>query len=251
MLKMIKWISGLIIIFILFCSCIKSNKKLRGNITRIKVTYVSPDRVIENKGVSFISEFYISYWGKYTIYELPYHITNEIDNVLIYDSTKYEFFICKKNKTTGYLLKNLNDSFAKKIAGDSIIATRAMAGGDGNQFGFTDIEIKSINKLSDVEPVTYRYLFDSAFYDSAYLSYKNELKNIEFSLSKTLDSTYNSKLCKIQLFIKHDTLGILPNLKDFYINSFEISDAPSKNEQALKDLFERFIQDEKNLLLKE
>ncbi len=226
-------------------SCLSIHKQsISGSIERIKITYKSPEKVVDNIGISFTSEFYISYRGQYTIYELPYHVTKQINNELIYDSTKYEYLICNKQHNMGYMVKQLTDSIGKKIAVDSIIATRAMGGGAGNLDVFAELKIKSVNKIEDTNLVIYKYLFDNYSYDSAYFYYKDELKDVKFSFSKKMDSAHNSKLSKMQFFIKHDTINQIPGLKNFYINSFEIESAPNKNEQALKDFIERVIKKE-------
>lgn len=232
---------------------VETSNKWKGNhIIRIKVTTISPDRIVDNKGVSFFNQFYISYYDRCRIYELPYHKTYEIDNRLIYDSVKYEFFICTADNNLGYLLKEPSDSFSIKIKGDSILNTRAY-GGDGLTKGdlFKELKIESTKKvIEDNEKLLYRYTFINQVYDSAYFYYNSYLKDIKFSFSRPLDSTNNSKLNKIELFIKHNGPNTPAQLKAFYINSFEISIAPSENEQELKNLFERFIKQEKLLSLK-
>lgn len=208
------------------------------------VSTKSPDRIIDNHGESFIHDFYISYYDQFIIYELPYHKTHEIDNKLIYDSLKYEFFICNSKNKQGYLLKNSTDSFNKRMIGDSILTSRAY-GGEAAGVDFSSTKIKTISKINNSSILIYKYVFDNEYYDSAYFHYNKELKDIKFSLDKSLDSSNNSKLFKIEFFIKHDSAAASLNLKDFYINRFEIKKVPSANEQGLRDLFERFIKDEK------
>lgn len=227
-------------------SCLGSSKNLKKNIIRIGVTTRIPDRIVDNHGETFIHDFFISYYGQYLLYELPYHKTYEINNELIYDSVKYEFFICDHDTKAGYLLKNISDSLKMKIKGDSILRTRAYYGSADMTDAFAELKIKTLDKLSIINTITiYKYTFDNNFYDSAYFYYCKDLTGIEFSFSRSLDSIYNSKLCKIQLFIKKDSSVTSPELKDFFINSFEIRKAPVTNAGGIKDLFDRFIADEK------
>ncbi len=228
-------------------SCLGSSKNLKRNIIRIEVTTRSPDRIVDNRGETFVHDFYISYYGQYLLYELPYHKTYEINNEVIYDSVKYEFFICNHDTKAGYLLKNIGDSLKIKIKGDSILRTRAYYGSGDMTDAFAELKIKALDKLRIINAETiYKYTFDNNFYDSAYFYYCKDLTDIEFSFSRLLDSMYNSKLCKIQLFIKKDSSITSPELKGFFINSFEIRKTPVTNEGEIKNLFDKFIQDEKN-----
>jgi hypothetical protein len=227
-------------------SCVVNKQNSGNTITRIMVSYISPDRVINNKGESFIYDFYISYYRQYRLYELPYHKTLEIDNRLIYDSTKFDFFIYNTTNKFGYLLKGPTDSFKVKMSSDSILKLRALGGTWDIADFFKEVKNKSLCKLTDInESEVYRYIFENEFYDSAYFYYKKDLKNIEFSISKTLDSSYDSKLYRVQHFIKHNGASITPALKDFYINSIEFDKKPAANENEIKALFERFIKEEK------
>jgi hypothetical protein len=234
------------IVAVLYC-CGVSNKPFIDEIKKIKVTYKSPEEIIDGKGVSFLTSFNINYYKQYIVVELSYHVTSEINNKLIYDSIKYEYFVCNPVNKFGYLLKNISDSFKVKINGDSILRTRAYNGVGMDSVKFSDVGgVKSIQKLHTSSGLIHKYLFNNDnFYDSAYFYYDEKLKWVPFSADKVLDSMNNSKLFKLEFFIKHDTAGVTPNLKDFFINSLEISEEQVTNKNGLKILFERFISDEK------
>ncbi|GAB2836097.1 hypothetical protein [Ferruginibacter profundus] len=227
-----------------------TTKEQANNYTRIKVIYKSPDYIIDDKEYWFDAEIFVTYNGNYTIYELPYHKTYSINERLVYDSAKYEYFICNENNKQGFLLKDIRDSLSKKIAGDSILAARAF-NGDNRNFNMAD-SLKALGKttivrehLSENKFIDKYYFANPNFYDSAYFYYSNELRNIRFTISNTLDSVNDSKLLKVQYFIKHDDSKTASKFKSFYINSLEIQNAPSPDESALKDLFDRFIAQEK------
>ncbi len=235
----------------IFCSCVISNKHSANNITRIIVSTKSPDRIVDNRVELFVNDFYISYFGQYLLYELPYHKTYEINNKLIYDSLKYEYFVYNTNNKFGYSLKNSGDSFKIKINADSILQTRAYGGTWDMGDIFKELEIKTFNKYSSGHSkITCRYTFNNIFYDSANFYYDKDIKDIKFSLSKSLDSANNSKLYKIEMFLRKDRAATALNLKDFYINSIEIKKVPVVNENELKKLFQRFLLVEKNELIK-
>jgi len=191
-----------------------------------------------------IIDFYVSYFKQYVLYELPYHKTHEINNELVYDSVKFEYFILNSKRDYGYLIKSENDSFSHfNIRKDSILNTRAYFYFDTlkKEDLFREMTMKKEDKISvGKEKEIHKYIFDHYFYDSAYFYFDKSLKQIKFSFSKSLDSTYDSKLYKMQMFIKHNkSQDTISALKDFYINSFEIIKEPVSEE--VKKLFKRYI----------
>jgi len=206
-----------------------------------------PLQIIEGKGVVDSIDIYASFSGKYRIYELPRHETLDSNGIFIYDSLKYEYVIYNSENNLGYLLKNLSDPFNKKINKDSILKKRAFNAGDGNQIVLDSMNLKEpLQVIATTDYHIDRYLFKSGTYDSAYFIYNRDLNNFPFSWSYKLDEKYGLKFCKLLLFIKHDTIGLNPNLKDFYRISYEIKRDTSKNEEQLKQVFDRFIEFDKN-----
>ena len=206
-----------------------------------------PLQVIEGKGVGDSIDIYASSSGKYRIYELPRHETLDSNGIFIYDSLKYEYIIYNSEKDFGYLLKNLNDLFNKRINKDSILKKRAFNAGDGKQIISDSMNLKEPFQI--IATANYRidrYFFKSGIYDSAYFIYDKNLNDFPFSWSYKLDEKYGLKFCKLLLFIKHDTTGLNSNLKEFYRNSYEIEKDTSKNEEELKQLIDRFIEFEKS-----
>lgn len=229
---------------VLLYTCLTNQKLDDDEVRRISVLTKIPDNIVNGHGVFIEIKFYISYFKQYIIYELPYHKTYDINNKMIYDSVKYEYFVCNSDNNLGYLIKNLTDSFEKKIIWDSTLKSRAY-GGSIDSFNFREIKIKTINKLNHSAALIYRYIFDNYFYDSAYFHYDPRLKGIKFSIDKKLDSINNSKLVKAELFLKHDSLTKIDNIKEFYISSIELSEISGPELKQIKFLFDRFIKDEK------
>ncbi len=64
-------------------------------------------------------------------------------------------------------------------------------------------------------------------------------------IPQKIDWEYDSKLYRVQDFLKHEPAKITPALKDYYINSIEPGKKPTTNENEIKSLFERFIKREK------
>ncbi len=201
-----------------------------------------PLGVVKGKGISEKVDFFISYKDNYTIYELSFHKTLENEFKLIYDSIKYEYFIFNNKDSFGFNLKSLNDSFRNKLDRDSILKGRGFDQGKGNYDVFKDIKVKSKSLIyMGINKKYYSYILENIFYDSAHLYFDDNLKDIQFSISKPLDSIYNSKLIKFQLFLKQDSLvKANPELKNFFVSSIQIKKEKSSDEQSLINLFKRF-----------
>jgi hypothetical protein len=226
-------------------SCGINKKQSKKDIIKIMVTTTIPEKISGDHVEINTLDFYISYCDQYILYELPYHKTYAINNRMVYDSIKYDFFIYNANDNFGYCLKSINDSFKIKINSDSILKERAYGGNLDIDNIFKEIKIKSLSKLDSTDTtVTFRYVFNHKPYDSAYFFYNGNLKDVRFSLSKSLDSFYNSKLYKVQLFIKNDNASAFPNQSNFYVNSFEIKKLRIKKNTEIRGLFERLILNE-------
>lgn len=231
-------------------SCLPASHHQVNNYTRIKIIYKSPDYIDDDKEYWFDSEIFITYNGKYALYEIPYHKTFAFNNQPVYDSIKYDYFVCNDSTKKGYLLKTLGDNLDKEIASDSILASRAF-NGDNSNCDIAD-SLKTMGEYKVIRVTTSEhqfidkyYFLNHHFYDSAYLYYANELRNIKFSISKKLDIANKAKLIKEEFFIKHDANKTPEKFRNFYINSMEIQNSPAVNENEIKHLFERFIQREK------
>lgn len=231
----------------LLVSCSLKEHETNNIIRRIKVSFSTPANILSGKGIGDSISIFVNYSGNYIIYELPYHKTLQEKNKLIYDSIKYNLLFCNSENHLGFYLANEGDKIGKKINCDSILVSRAFYGGFGfpQKNEFTKDSIPVIVS-SEKDQSIYRYKYNGEFYDSAYFTYKKYYKDFEFIFIKHYDSIYNSKLSKIQLFIRHDKkLDENPELKNFFITSYEMKDEPIKNEKEIKQLFDRFIEFDK------
>lgn len=228
-------------------SCLLSTGNKGNNYTRIKIIYKSPDYIMNDKEHWFEVEKFITYNSDYTICELPYNKFYTVNDSLVYDSLKYEYFICNEMNRTGFLLNKITDSLTNKISADSILKTRVYNGNVDIADSLKTMGKATIlrEKISENKFLIKYYFLEHHFYDSAYFYYSNELRNIKYTISKSLDSINNAKLIKVQYFIKHDESKTPEKFKNFYINSLEIQNAPAPDEGPLKILFDRFIAVEK------
>jgi len=235
----IKKILRLIIAACFMCCC---NPLLPGDNkrnTKVMVSLRMPVRIVEGEGIAETTSVYINYYKDNIVYELPYHKTYEINNRLIYDSVKYEYFVCNDKDDFGYLFKVAYDSLGKKLNKDSILRSRCFGNWDLAEV-FKEIKVSNTTyQPEDEDRGLYRYLFDNYFYDSARFYYDRTLTKISFSLSRKLDSINKSKLVKVDLFIKHNKDSAVISPKDFYVTSLEIKHLRFDNIDEIKSLCEK------------
>lgn len=231
----------LFIFFISFLieSCIFNKND---NISRIKISYKMPIEILKDKVIGDTINFYITYFSRFSLYELPYFESLQNDNKLKYFSTKFEYFLFDSEKDQGFFLRDLNDSLVNNVSKDRLLKERAYNGGDGDVLNIIDQEIKSIKQVYNTKDrQTFRLIStDTKIADSMYLIFDRSMKNIKFSWSKKMDSMYNSKLCQFIIFLKHDLVKNKDFLKEeFYTTRFEISYEKIQNKIAIKNLFSR------------
>ena len=217
---------------------------IKSKIQQISFTFSSPRVVKDGKGIKDEIKFYITYFENYTVYELPVRETSSIDNFLIYDTINYEYFIIVNKINKGYLLKNLKDQKRFPIDVDSLLKERCFNGGKGDYDIFQNLVLnkkKEIEKTIDTKLV--KYSFSKSIIDSAYLYFDKNLLEIPFSLSKSLNLEYSSKLVKIKYFLKHENVGKNEDVEnDFFVTYLEIKKAHRSNEKEIINLIKRFNQ---------
>lgn len=232
------------------CFCLKVKNKKGTPFIRLNFSYKSPDKIIDTNTYSFSTSVFISYYGDYRLYELPYNKSEEMDNVLLFDSVKYDYFVHNINERYGCFLKDLNDSFKIRYRTDSILL-RTYNGGKKYEADFmAEVKIiKSDTIFPNQQEQIYKYVLNDKVYDSVYLYYDTRLKNIDFSFSVYRDSITNSKLYKTRWFLKNPkTASYIP--KNFYENVGEVKLAPATNMQVLIKLIERYKKAETDHLFK-
>ena len=241
-----KFLLGIILMCSLFTSCVTTSKMHTEMIRRIKYTFKMPDKIIENKGMGDTVIFYVSYQGDLIVYELPYRTASVDNGILMYDSLKYEYFIFNRKDSFGYSLKNISDTFLYKKKIDSMLKGRGADQGKGNYDVLKEMKKDSFSEIyNNGSKKIYKYLIADNHTDSSYYYFDNDLIDIEFSFSRQLDSVYNSKLYKMEVFVKHDDSlsKANPALTHFFITSCEIIRDP--NVKAIGNLFRHYKQFEK------
>lgn len=172
------------------------------------------------------------------IHEVEHYETFEEDGVLVKDTTYYDMYVYQKGKPYGYMVKSFSDSFQKKIPLDSIIGVRTFKISDVAH-GIKNTLLAEVVQI-DANRMVRKYAVEDAGYDSAYYYYDKRLVGIGYSYSPTFDSTYQSKLYKVEFIIKKNLRERDATGKDFKMNTVELELLRVDNEQVLDTFFARF-----------
>lgn len=185
-------------------------------------------------------EIFKSDFNKFTymdlvLYELPYRESFAINDSLISDSVKYEYFIFNTRHQDGYLLKKITDSFGKKKNIDSILIPRAYY-----HYTFDSIlNLKNKHKIKyeGKDKIRINFLSHNENTDSIIANFNVAFKNLQYTLAPKLDSTFQSKLYKVEYWYKTKGKNRIP-----LVATFEIKRDKIKNTPEIRQLFCRFKQ---------
>jgi hypothetical protein len=184
----------------------------------------------------------ISYHNDYILYRLSPTIEFKTGKKI---SGTEPYFIFKKRNSNGFLFSSLKDiSSGVKYSVDSILSTRGMKGTDfdtppDSLWHLVDT-ISDDRKTFFLEKYAATKIIDETTIDSIYYYYAKNLKKVEYSFSKKLDSLRNSKLYKIELIFNKKFSssynGTLPR-REFL---FELRDKNLQNKSEIISFFKKF-----------
>jgi hypothetical protein len=221
-----------------FVSCF-TQKKSDVNFSRMKFSFKSPVTIIDGKGISDTIDIYITAKGEIKLYELPFKESYIDSGQLIFEKTRFEKFICDTS-SLGFIIKNFNDELINPVNSDSVLERRAYFGGKRDLVDLDSFVLNKKSNLADGKFVV-KYNSNYSLYDSAYFYFDNNFSKSDFVISRILEKKFNSKLYKIEMFIKHDAgLEKDPNFKGFFINKIEISKDAIQNLDSISTLFKRY-----------
>ena len=193
------------------------------------------------------------YSGNYFVYKLPFQ-TGEIrtdtiksdmaDSVLIYiepTGIGYKYFAGKKEDKYCYLFNSLNDKTGlKKHSVDSIIARWGIGTLDINAVIKNAVLIDSVSdQINNNITKVYSPKIIKDDGDTIILYFTNHIKETDFSLSKSIDSSNRFKLYKIRVLYNQklsQTQNMAMPKREL---SFEINELNAKNDTEILDLFKR------------
>lgn len=219
-------------------SFIKNKKPIRKIIT----TYCFPT-IVDGKIYELIDSTSIIYKDNFKLYEMmPNHTAKISKDSIIGEEVKYKYFILRKGDKYGFLYDSLNTINNRKLLADSLLQKTGFLDGDlfknKNKYILNKI-LKNKGDYAKIEVYIPKTNEESSP-DTTLIYYSKDLKNIDFSLSQSLDNYNKVKVCKIEFVfnakfnkakkmifpksnhwfsIKEDTISNLSKYDDF-INAF-------------------------------
>jgi hypothetical protein len=216
----------------LLCSC---NADI---ISKESLTCVMPILNQHNAAVLFENTFYKTNYNNVIIYEFPHNNITHTNGVVLTNDITYDYFVFSKADKYGFMLDSLNDNFTKKLLVDSVLTEYALQSLDIDTF--STFIMSSDNVPVDNYNIIKKTKLNDAAIDSAYFYYNKNLKGLNYSLSHKLDSINKSKLFKVELIIKKDTLSNIVDRNKYRMITYEIKKCTINNKPDLAFIYRRF-----------
>lgn len=186
------------ILVLLLSFCIFS-KKQTGKIEAVKYIVNYP---VLNKEIDLyynIDTINVYTYKNYIFYELPYQDISIVNSKTTQKKSTY-FFVRKDTAFYGYCYNHFRDnSVSVKYAADSFLRQRAYK----NDFS-TLPEVMVLNSARNnnekrVEKYNLLSIEPAEMFDTVFVHYDKQFKNIQFSFAPKLDSINESKIYKVEL----------------------------------------------------
>lgn len=194
--------------------------------------------------------------NKTTIYRLPsYHsvsiaslnkegdvISEELKTTLV-----FSYFLHKEKEISGLMYDSVNaGTYSEKLLVDSVLSKHAFKGG----FNCLDNNKKKIAVVEEGDYSIETYIpaiKNSSSYDTTYLYFSKELKDLKYSFSPELDRERHAKLFRIK-HVRNPVMSaegktLVPRIE--YL--FDLKRMKVGNEKPLKNLVNRFSLTNKSL----
>jgi hypothetical protein len=182
----------------------------------------------------------VVYAGDYRLYEISSRQIG-VDSVLLYDSLLFTYYVHRKDEQFGYIFNSLADTAsAKKINVDSVIINAGMKPLVIPPQFKIDGYARSIKKGDSEMVYAYYVGGDSSKIDTAYFYYNTAYIGVKHSLSPTLDSSFKSKLYKIEYLAQEYSGENAAYINQFRKVIFKMKPVPVTNEKELDAFFERY-----------
>lgn len=208
-------------------------------LTKEKFIFTVPIVHSDSTNESFKTDFNIVSYKNFVLYELPFSESYQIEDSVVSDTMRYEYFVFKKQEKYGYLVKNLNDSFKKnmKTEVDSVLTQRAFYHFSLDSLLSLKNNLYYIEKNNDVS-FRIKYPVPNIETDSIFAYFDVRYKGMKYSLAKELDASFKSKLYKTEFWLNRKGQTWLR--ADQLVASHEIKEDTVYNEREVLDFFTRF-----------
>ena len=195
------------VLFLCYCSATNRNSNQPLKTITIIANY---DFIMADNGdiIHVEDSFRVSYYRNLILYQIPeiHEVTkpifknDTIEEKVISSEIKYKYYMYKLYSLLGYKYDSLNEQSNRCFTVDSFLIAEAFA-----KFRFYDKENDSlVERTTDPKTkiVTEKYIprtkYDETYPDSSYKYFSDdELRNVDFSFSKYLDSIRRKKLIKV------------------------------------------------------
>lgn len=193
----------------------------------------------------------VFYYQDMKLYQLSYRFDSITESKTRYSEDREHFFIYREGETHGIDYDKYKSPFGKKISCDSLFMNEWIV--VNNIYGIflmsTPIEMPGFKKVksNNIEVAySFRDKYDSTkILAACYLKFDDKLKNNNVSLSRQLDSAFNSKLCNAT-FKYYKTLWEGKGVNsDEYESNCSLEEIQVDNLKVVMSLFSRFKGDHK------
>jgi hypothetical protein len=237
------------VLFLSYCNSV--NKNSYKSIKTITII-TNLDFVMVDKGelIHVEDSFRVFYYQDLILYQVPqiYEVTHPlvrndtIEEKIISSEIRYKYFVYKVTSPFGYKYDSLSARSRQLFSVDSFLSSKAYA-----KFKFYDEANDTLVQTiidQKTKIVTEKYLprikYDETYPDSSYRYFSDyQLKNVEFSFSKYLDSIKNKKLFKVIFIYNPIPKGKYPFDVPRRSLIFEMKKTLFINTTEIIDLFER------------
>ena len=250
-------ISHIAVLILLFSSCgIKKNdpsltvREFRLVASWNQINPADGGLVSTNDSVTLV------YVNNLVIYKLPniveaitFEKKSEMDYSAVNTQTDkhFTFYIYEQRIQNGLKYDSLKVDRPTVFSVDSFLTKAAFKG-----FPFYSDKFRLYKSIKEDNHLTELFIknkkLDPSYCDTIYYHYKQNLRTIDYTFSKTLDSTRNMKLYKVQFLynaIVDPKSKIKVPSREF---KFELKEAPNTNVSQIDSLIRRFIKDKEKLL---
>lgn len=217
-----------------------------------KIDFFTSLPIVSKSGELSKMEHTVSvYWyNDYMFYEVSSYFIKSMDNEITSQDTIYKYFIFKQNEKTGFWYDSLkSDKISKIFSVDSFYLDNTALKGLKIYDKENDSLISKVQNKNYVLEEKYisKIKPDETYCDTTIFYYSKQLKNINYSFSKELDSLNKSKIFKVRLVYnkgKSNQYGIVMPQRELL---FEFKEANVTNEKAIIDFVNRHERNRKVL----
>ena len=242
--KYIKATFVVLIYFVLACNFIHSKDTKENTLNMVSLVVQYPYVNGQNGQLTYLRDTITKYhYSDLILYQLV-KSRNIETNEKIPGSEQY--FIYESSKPNGYLFKSLkDDTNGIKLSVDSLLAARAFAGTNFSLPPDSGWGSFSAQKSADQQEKLTEVYFSKKDYgptafDSIYYFYNKRLNKLDYTLSRSLDSSRGMKLFRVRLLFnakESKQYKMVVPKREFL---FEIFEPRIVNENEIIDFFKRF-----------